>query len=227
VTPRYDIGRDPDPISTEVLSLLADCQTATIGHWRQWGFCDRRIQALSPGVRVVGRAITVALPGPCSTLLHYAVDVLKPRDILLVDRLGDDRYACWGDGMSLAVKAADGVAGVVDGPCTDAADIRKVGLPVWCRGAAPITTRQYDLGGRLNRPVCIGGVVVNPGDVVLCDESGVLVLPPEEAEAEARRALNIQGNEVQLQSRIVKGEKLSALFGARARVEAALRERSP
>jgi 4-hydroxy-4-methyl-2-oxoglutarate aldolase len=224
MTPRYDIGRDPDPISTEVLGLLADCQTATIGHWRQWGFCDRRIQALSPGIRLVGRAITVALPGPCSTLLHYAVDVLQPGDILLVDRLGDDRYACWGDGMSLAVKAAGGAAGIVDGPCTDVADIRKVGLPVWCRGSAPITTRQYDLGGRLNRPVCIGGVVVNPGDVVLCDESGVLVLPPEEAEAEARRAHEIQENEVQLQSRIVKGEKLSALFGARTRVEAALRE---
>jgi regulator of RNase E activity RraA len=102
--------------------------------------------------------------------------------------------------------------------------MRKVGLPVWCRGPAPITTRQYDLGGRLNRPVCIGGVVVNPGDVVLCDESGVLVLPPEEAEAEARRALKIQENEVSLQSRIVKGEKLSALFGARSRIEAALRE---
>jgi 4-hydroxy-4-methyl-2-oxoglutarate aldolase len=224
MTPRYDIGRDPDPVSTEVLALLADCQTATIGHWRQWGFCDRRIQALSPGARVVGRAITVALPGPCSTLLHYAVDVLQPGDILLVDRLGDDRYACWGDGMSLAVKAASGAAGIVDGPCTDAAEIKKVGLPVWCRGSAPITTRQYDLGGRLNRPVSIGGVVVNPGDVVLCDESGVLVLPPEEAEAEARRALKIQENEVHLQSRIAQGVRLSALFGARARVEAALRE---
>jgi 4-hydroxy-4-methyl-2-oxoglutarate aldolase len=221
---RYDIGRAPDPVSTEVLGLLAACQTATIGHWRQWGFCDRRIQALSLGIRVVGRAITVALPGPCSTLLHYAVDLLHSGDILLVDRLGDDRYACWGDGMSLAVKTANGVAGVVDGPCTDVADIKKVGLPVWCRGSASITTRQYDLGGRLNRPVSIGGVVVNPGDVVLCDESGVLVLPPEEAEAEARRALKIQENEAEFQSRIAGGEKLSALFGARARVDAALRE---
>src|SRR5258708_6273202 len=127
MTPRYDIGRDPDPISTEVLALLAGCQTATIRHWRQWGFCDRRIRAL---------------PGPSSPFLHYAVDVLKSGDILRVDRLGDARYACWGDGMSLAVKAAGGVAGIVDGPCTDVADISKVGLPVWCRGSAPITTRQ-------------------------------------------------------------------------------------
>ena len=126
--------------------------------------------------------------------------------------------------MTLAVKAVGGAAGIIDGPCTDIEEMKSMGLPVWCRGSAPITTRQYDLGGRLNRPVCIGGVVVNPGDVMLCDDSGVLALPPEEAEAEARRALAFQKDEVEFQRRIANGEKLSALFGAHSRVEAAMRE---
>ena len=56
--------------------------------------------------------------------------------------------------------------------------------------------RIYDLGGRMNVPVAIGGVVVTPGDAVLCDESGVLVLPPDEAEAEARRRTSGVGGQV-------------------------------
>jgi 4-hydroxy-4-methyl-2-oxoglutarate aldolase len=219
---RYDLGPNPAHLSKEVIALLSGCETATVGHWRQWGFCDRRIQGLLPGVRVAGRAITVALPGPCSTLLHYAIDALQPGDILIVDRLGDDRHACWGGGVTIAVKAAGGVAGIVDGPCTDIEEMKASNFPMWCRGLAPITTRLYDLGGRLNRPVSIGGVVVNPGDAVLCDESGVLILPPEEAEAEARKALETQRNGLVTQERVAAGERLSDLSGARERVEASL-----
>lgn len=217
---RYDIGPNPAELSKEVVELLSGCETATVGHWRHWGFCDRRIQGLLPNVRLAGRAITVALPGPCSTLLHYAIDALQPGDILVVDRLGDDRHACWGGGVTIAVKAAGGVAGVVDGPCTDLEEMKASNFPMWCRGLAPITTRLYDLGGRLNRPVSIGGVVVNPGDAILCDESGVLVLPPEEAEAEARKALEVQQNGLILQDRVARGERLSDISGARERVEA-------
>jgi regulator of RNase E activity RraA len=218
---RYDIGEMPPRASAEVIALLGGCETATIGHWRQWGFCDRHIAAVIPARRVVGRAITVALPGPCSTLLHYAVDMVGEGDILVVDRLGDDRYACWGGGMTVAVRAAGGVAGVVDGPCTDLEEIVQSDFPMWCRGFAPITTRQYDLGGRLNRPVSVGGVVVMPGDIIVCDASGVLVLPPDQAEAEARRALHTQAAGRDFEARIAEGARLSDLFGARARVAAA------
>jgi regulator of RNase E activity RraA len=221
---RYDIGDSPSPISSEVVELLSRCETATIGHWRQWGFCDRRIQSVLPGRTVVGRAITVALPGPCSTLLHYAIDAIAHGDILIVDRLGDDRYACWGGGVSIAVKTAGGIAGVIDGPCTDIDEIAHYDLPVWSRGCAPITTGKHDLGGRLNRPVSVGGAVVHPGDYVLCDGSGVLVLPPHEAEAEARRALEVQEKGAISRQRVIDGTPMSEVYGARAVVERALAE---
>jgi regulator of RNase E activity RraA len=89
---------------------------------------------------------------------------------------------------------------------------------MWCRGMAPITTRLYDLGGRLNMPVSVGGVVVNPGDAVLCDDSGVLVLPPGEAEAEARQAIATQEKGRVLQDRLARGEKLGELSGASTKV---------
>ena len=91
-------------------------------------------------------------------------------------------------------------------------------FPLWCRGIAPITTRIYDLGGRLNKPVSIGGVAVIPGDAVLCDESGVLILPPGEAEAEARAAIEHQERGLITQGRVAKGEKLGAISGATRKV---------
>jgi regulator of RNase E activity RraA len=87
---------------------------------------------------------------------------------------------------------------------------------------APITTRIYDLGGRMNVPVSIGGVAVMPGDAVLCDESGVLVLPPSEAEAEARAAIDRQARGLASQARVAAGEKLGTLSGATGKVEAGL-----
>jgi 4-hydroxy-4-methyl-2-oxoglutarate aldolase len=211
---KYQIAPMPEPASGEVLGLLAGVETATIGHWRLYGFCDRRIQALAPG-RVVGTAVTLAIPGADSTLLHHAAGVLRPGDILLVDRLGDDRHACWGGGVTVAVKASGAAAGIVDGPVTDPGEIADSGLPVWARGLSPITTRLYDLGGRMNWPVSIGGAVVCPGDVVLADENGVLILPAHEAEAEARRALAVQARGEQTRARVARHESpLGAISGA-------------
>lgn len=216
--PKYEIAAMPAPISAEVAALLEQTETATVGHWRHWGFCNRAIQPLLRKRRVAGTAVTLAIPGPDSTLLHHALGLLRPGDILVVDRLGDDRHACWGGGVTVAAKAAGARAGVVDGPCTDMEEIEASDFPMWCRGMAPITTRIYDLGGRLNYPVSIGGTVVTPGDAVLCDDTGVLVLPPHEAEAEARRAIETQERGFRTQDQVARGAKLGDLSGATAKV---------
>ncbi len=219
--PKYIVNPMPGKLSAEVVALLEQSETATIGHWRHWGFVDRGVRALLRGKRVAGTAITVQIPGADSTLLHHALGLLRPGDILVVDRLGDVRHACWGGGVTVAAKAAGARAGVVDGPCTDLEEVEASDFPLWGRGLAPITTRVYDLGGRMNVPVAIGGAVVLPGDAVLCDESGVLVLPPDEAEAEARAAIARQERGLATQARVAKGEKLGVISGATAKVEAA------
>lgn len=220
--PKYVIGAMPAQISAEVVALLEQTETATVGHWRHWGFVDRGVQALLRGRRVAGTAITVQIPGPDSTLLHHALGLLRPGDVLVVDRLGDTRHACWGGGVTVAAKAAGAKAGVVDGPCTDLEEVEASEFPLWGRGLAPITTRVYDLGGQMNVPVAIGGVVVCPGDAVLCDESGVLVLPPDEAEAEARAAIARQERGLATQARVAAGEKLGDISGSTAKVLAGL-----
>lgn len=220
--PRYVVHPMPAPIAAEVVALLEQAETATIGHWRHWGFVDRDVRALLRGKRVAGTAVTVQIPGADSTLLHHALGLLRPGDVLVVDRLGDTRHACWGGGVTVAAKAAGAKAGVVDGPCTDLEEVEASDFPLWGRGLAPITTRIYDLGGRLNVPVAIGGAVVCPGDAVLCDESGVLVLPPAEAEAEARAAIARQERGLATQAKVAAGAKLGEISGASAKVLAGL-----
>ena len=218
---KYVVEPMPAAISAEVVALLEQTETATVGHWRHWGFVNRGIQGVLRR-RVAGTAVTLQIPGPDSTLLHHALGLLRPGDILLVDRLGDDRHACWGGGVTVAAKAAGAKAGVVDGPCTDIEEIEASDFPMWCRGMAPITTRIYDLGGRMNVPVSIGGVVVNPGDAVLCDDCGVLILPPDEAEAEARAAISKQAAGLNTQGLVAQGAKLGERSGASAKVLAGI-----
>lgn len=177
---KYVIGPTPPVLDPSVFELLDDIETATVGHFRHWGFMDPGIQALGTATRVIGRAVTLALPAQDSTLLHHALAGLQPGDVVVIDRLGDRKHACWGGGVTQQASKAGAAGAVVDGVCTDPSEIAAYGMPVWCRGISPITTRIYDLAGMLNMPVSCGGVVVNPGDVILADENGVLVLPPGE-----------------------------------------------
>ena len=97
--------------------LLRECErveTATIGHRRHTGFVDRSIQSISDGERIAGTAITLALPSMDFTLLHHAIQLLRPGDILIVDRLGDHKHACIGGGLAVAIKATGCVGVVVD-----------------------------------------------------------------------------------------------------------------
>jgi regulator of RNase E activity RraA len=220
----YTLNDLPVPVAKSDLELLAGVETATVGHWRLMGFMHRAIAPLLPRRRVVGTAVTIAIPGMDSTLLHHAVGLLRPGDILVVDRLGDDKHACWGGGVTIAAKAAGAVAGIVDGPCTDLPEIEESDFPVWARGLSPITTRLYDVGGAVNVPVSCGGVVVMPGDAILADDSGVLVLPPSEVREVAEKALAIQERSRSREAKIRAGtHRLGDLSGASEKVSAHLK----
>jgi regulator of RNase E activity RraA len=221
--PDYTIKPMPTQLTAALCQKLMQVETATVGHSRHWGFMDRGIQPLLKRRRIAGTAVTLAIPGQDSTLLHHTLGLLRPGDILIVDRLGDDKHACWGGGVTVAAKAAGALGGVVDGPCTDQTEIEDSDFPVWCRGMSPITTRLYNLGGTLNVPVSCGGVTVNPGDAVIADESGVLVLGAEEAEAVAVAAIARQERGKQTEGRVRAGEKLGDISGATKMVLEALK----
>lgn len=216
----FDINPMPPQIPAELVALLEQVETATVGHVLHSGFVDRRISAVLPGKRVAGTAVTIRIPHADSALLHWLTAEVRPGDIVLVDRCGDDRHACWGGVITNVMKQAGVKAGVIDGPATDFSEIVRVDMPIWCRGPSPITTKLIGSEGAVNVPISVGGQVVHPGDAVLCDESGVIVLDPARARAVAEKALQMQAAELVLLERLRNGERLPDISGARAMVEA-------
>lgn len=220
---KYHEGPAPQRLSRDLLDAFGEVEIATIGHFRHRGFVHHALRPLvAPKGTLAGTAITVAIPGTDSTMLHHALSVIEPGDVVVIDRLGDDRHACVGGGVAFAAKAAGALAVVLDGPCTDAEEIIEVGLPVYCRGVSPITSRLNDLGGALNLPVSCGNVPVLPGDLVLLDACGVLVLPPEEAPEVLAEGQARQARANRNRGKIEAGEKLGDLSGATAMVRAVL-----
>jgi 4-hydroxy-4-methyl-2-oxoglutarate aldolase len=221
----FTINAMPQQLPADLIALLEKCEVATIGHVLHSGFVDRNIRAVLPHKRVAGTAVTIRIPHADSTALHYLTTLVRPGDVVVIDRSGDDKHACWGGVITHCMKNAGVAAGVIDGPATDLSEIVKVDMPVWCRGPSPITTKILGTEGQINVPVSVGGQVIEPGDAVLCDESGVIAMKPHEAEAYAKRAIEMQERELVTLERLRKGEKLPDLSGATAMVESKLVKR--
>ena len=219
----YLIEQMPAPLTDIARSRLEKCEPATIGHFRNAGFVDPEISCrFSEGI-IVGPAVTVSFPHGDGTLLNHAMRFLRKGDVLVIDQRGDRRHACWG-GVLTEVACQIGLAGVViDGMATDVCTVRSRRLPVWSRGLAALTTKLNDMGGEMNRPVAIGGVVVNPGDIVLADENGILTMPVSEVENVASHALYLQEEEDKILGRLAAGEILPDISGATRTVNASQR----
>ena len=215
----FTVNPMPAQIPADLVALLEQCEVATIGHVLHSGFLDRDIRAVLPQKRIAGTAVTIRIPHADSTALHYLTKMVRPGDVVIVDRGGDTKHACWGGVVTHAMKIAGVAAGVIDGPATDFSEIVKTDMPMWCRGPSPITTKLLGAEGAINVPVSVGGQSVEPGDSVLCDESGVVVLKASTAEAYARRAIEMQQQELVLLERLRRGEKLPDISGATALVE--------
>lgn len=210
----FELNALPSQLSSHLIQQALNAEPAVIGHFRLMGFPDSGIRPAIPCPRVAGTAVTLALPGADSALLHHVASQLRPGDMLMIDRLGDKTHACLGGGVAYALKQR-GIAGViVDGPVTDAQELRDHGVPIWARGLTAITTRTYGLGGAFNVPVSIGGAVVLPGDLVIADECGIVVLPPAQAGEAIGRALELAVAEKKGMPTIAAGRPLGEMSGA-------------
>lgn len=207
-----DMRPMPPPADPARIARCVGIATASLGHWRLWGMCDPRIRALGDGGRVAGGAVTLALPGLDGALLHDTLGLLRPGDILAIDRLGDTLHACVGGIVARAALARGVAAIVVDGPVADLDELCGLGLPIWGHGPANRTTRRLGLGGRFNAPVSIGGAVVEPGDILICDADGVAVIAQRELDEVLARAAERQAREAAILAALGEGRTLAEIL---------------
>lgn len=162
---------------------------------------------------MVGTALTVKVPCGDNRAIHQALEILSPGQVLVVDGGGDISRALMGDIMT-AIAQKRGAAGiVVDGAIRDLATIGKGSFPVFARAA--YHRGPYKNGpGEINVPVCIGGMIVSPGDIVVGDHDGIVAFPAEQADELLQRCLNTEQKEAEMMAQIASGTYKGA-YGAK------------
>jgi regulator of RNase E activity RraA len=123
-----------------------------------------------------GTAFTVEEIEAGNLMSHLALKYVRPGDVLVIDGKGLTTRACWGGLQTFAARKKGVVAVLIDGAVRDVDDIHEYGLPVYCRGVSPAGPHK-GWGGRVNAPVQCGGGVIHPGDVVVGDSDGLVVVP--------------------------------------------------
>jgi RraA family protein len=174
----FRIKRDIPRPSRNVAKMFEDFEVADISdHLNRLYAVDCSIRCLSRGDRrLVGPACTVKVFPGDNLMVHKVLDIAKPGDVVVVDARGSMLYSVLGDTISMKAQHRGITGFVVDGYVRDLSAIQKLDYPIYARGDMPIGPLHRG-PGEINYPVCCGGVVINPGDIIIADQSGVVVLP--------------------------------------------------
>lgn len=160
--------------------------------------------------RIAGRAVTMkikpqGLQQPTQHLGTTAIEAASPGDIIVIDNGGQPQFSCWGGLLSLSAKLK-GVSGVViDGACRDIDEARDLEFPVYSRGVVPMTARGRVMQESFNQEIEFAGVQCHPGDLVLADGSGIIIIPREKENEVLVAAEAVFAKEQEMAAGIRKG----------------------
>lgn len=169
-----------------------------------------RIVSVVPGTSLCGQAFTVHYL-PCGTIKGTVGDFLddvNPGQVVVIDNAGRDTCTVWGDIMTIAAKQTSIAGTVIDGVCRDIPVIRQQKYPIFTKGAYMVTGKDRVFVDAVNVPVSISGVQVNPGDLIMADDSGAIRVPVEHALAVLDIAQNIALTEKHIEELILSGVPL-------------------
>lgn len=160
--------------------------------------------------KIVGRAVTIKITaaGMAKSKYHLgvrAIEQASPGDVIIIDNRGDINNNCWGEILSMAAKMK-GVSGVVvDGAVRDIDACKEFGFPVYAKGVVPITARGRVMEESFNEIIRIGDIQVRPGDIVVADVNGVVIIPVEKIDEVLEAAEDILKKEEAMVEELLKG----------------------
>lgn len=200
-------------ISPDAIQALRSLGVATVYEAQgAKGALDSGMKPIHPGMKVAGPAFTVDMRPADNLMIHYAMLKAKPGDVLVIDAKGFMEAGPWGDVLTQQALHM-GLAGLVINGCVrDASAIIEMGFPVFCRGLS-IKSTGKNQPGKTNVPVCIGDVQINPGDIIVGDQDGLVVVPNAEVEGAIKKARAREDKEALFREQIKKGATTAELLG--------------
>lgn len=215
---RHVIIREIERADPAVVDRLGEIGTASV-HEAQGrvGYVGPELQPIQQGVKIAGSAVTVLSHPGDNVMIHAAVEVCRPGDILVVAYTAPSIHGGFGDLLATSLMA-HGVRGLVnDAGVRDTADLREMGFPVWSRyvsiqGAVKATP------GSVNVPISLGGVIIDPGDVICADDDGVVVVEREQAAWALEQSEARLSKEAGTRAKLEAGELGVDFYGLRAKL---------
>jgi len=215
---RHLVVRNIERPDREILDGLAPVGTATVHEAiGRRGYLGPDLKPIQQGARIAGSAVTVLSHPGDNMMLHAAVEVCEPGDVLVVATTAPSTHGMFGDLLAASLMTR-GVRGLVmDAGVRDTHDLREMGFPVWtrhvsCQGTVKATA------GSVNVPVTIGGISIEPGDVVCADDDGVVRVGRHEAAWSLQMSLERIAKEQGTRDRLLSGELGVDFYGLRTKI---------
>jgi 4-hydroxy-4-methyl-2-oxoglutarate aldolase len=201
---RTERATTEQPGSAGLARALLAFDTATLFESAaQPGSMGPEIRPLAAGYRIAGPALTVACPPGDNLMLHAALAEARPGEVL-VAQCHDAGYGVWGEVLATSAMARGVAALIIDGAVRDVDAMRAKGFPVFARGTA-LRGAAKKRRGLLRQAISCGGLLVWPGDMVIADDSGIVVLSPAEVAGTLERAAARQAKEETMMAALEAG----------------------